>query len=83
MQEFATFDAKNRLSALLDLVEQGEEVMITRYGRPVAKLVSANAVSDHQVALAAAARIRARAAQSKGESFDWTEWKGYRDQGRP
>ncbi len=32
---------KNRLGALLDRVEQGEEIVITRRGRPVAKLISA------------------------------------------
>lgn len=39
METVGTFDAKNRLSALLDKVEQGEEVLITRNGKPVAKLV--------------------------------------------
>ncbi|MEB3207308.1 MAG: type II toxin-antitoxin system prevent-host-death family antitoxin [Synechococcus sp.] len=32
-------DAKNRLSALVDLVEQGEHVTISRRGVPVARLV--------------------------------------------
>lgn len=35
------FEAKNRLSELLQLVESGEEVTITRHGRPVARLVPA------------------------------------------
>jgi prevent-host-death family protein len=38
MRTFGTFEAKNRLSALLDLVEAGEEVVITRNGKPVARL---------------------------------------------
>jgi len=38
---FGTFEAKNKLSELLDKVEQGEEVVITRHGKPVAKLVPA------------------------------------------
>jgi prevent-host-death family protein len=33
--------AKAHLSELLDKVEAGEEVVITRHGRPVARLVSA------------------------------------------
>ncbi len=41
MRELGVLEAKNRLSELLDAVEHGEEVMITRRGRPVAKLVSA------------------------------------------
>ena len=36
---YSTFDAKNKLSELLDLVEKGEEVTITRHGQPVAKLI--------------------------------------------
>ena len=42
MQEVGAFEAKNRLGALLDRVEQGEEIVITRRGKPVAKLVPAN-----------------------------------------
>lgn len=34
-----TYSAKTHLSRLLDQVEQGEEVIITRRGKPVAKLV--------------------------------------------
>ncbi len=33
-------EAKTRLSRLLTLVEAGEEVVIARYGRPIARLVS-------------------------------------------
>lgn len=39
--EIGTFEAKNRFSELLDRVEKGEEVTITRHGKPVAKLVAA------------------------------------------
>ncbi|MCX6593680.1 MAG: type II toxin-antitoxin system prevent-host-death family antitoxin [Acidobacteria bacterium] len=34
------FEAKTKLSELLDRVERGEEVLITRHGTPVARLVS-------------------------------------------
>ena len=40
MRTVAVFDAKNRLSELLAAVEQGEEITITRHGRPVARMVS-------------------------------------------
>ncbi len=40
MQNTVTaFEAKTRLGRLLDRVQAGEELMITRHGRPVAKLV--------------------------------------------
>jgi len=36
---FGTFEAKNKLSRLLDLVENGDVIIITRNGKPVAQLV--------------------------------------------
>ncbi len=33
------FEAKTHLSALLERVERGEEIVITRHGRPVARLL--------------------------------------------
>jgi prevent-host-death family protein len=33
MREIGAFEAKNRLGALLDWVENGEEIIITRRGR--------------------------------------------------
>jgi antitoxin (DNA-binding transcriptional repressor) of toxin-antitoxin stability system len=37
MHKVGAFEAKNRLGALLDRVENGEEIVITRRGKPVAK----------------------------------------------
>jgi prevent-host-death family protein len=39
MREVGTLEARNSLSALLELVEKGEEITITRHGKPVARLV--------------------------------------------
>jgi len=39
VREVGVFDAKTRLSHLLDQVEQGDSIIITRHGRPVAQLV--------------------------------------------
>ncbi len=41
MKEIGAFEAKNRLGKLLDIVERGEEVVITRHGREVARLGAA------------------------------------------
>ncbi|HEX3653392.1 MAG TPA: type II toxin-antitoxin system prevent-host-death family antitoxin [Rhizomicrobium sp.] len=38
MSSHSIADTKNRLSELVSRVEKGEEVVITRHGRPVAKL---------------------------------------------
>jgi prevent-host-death family protein len=40
MKQVGVYDAKTHLAKLLDEVERGETVTITRHGRPVAKLVS-------------------------------------------
>ena len=83
MREVGAFEAKNKLGQLLDLVEQGEEVTITRHGKAVARLGPARPTPDRAEAHAAVARIRARAEQRKLGRFDWSEWKAYRDEGRP
>ena len=49
----------NKLGPLLDWVEAGEEIVITRHGKPAAKLVSARPAPDRQQAERAAAAIRA------------------------
>jgi prevent-host-death family protein len=83
MQEIGAFEAKNTLGSLLDRVERGEEIVITRHGRPVAKLVPNFNSIDREQAQAAAARIRERAKSLKLGPFDWDEVKSDRDRGRP
>jgi prevent-host-death family protein len=41
MKHVGIFDAKTHLSSLIDEVEKGGEIVITRHGKPVAKLVRA------------------------------------------
>jgi len=82
MREFGAFEAKNKFGHLLDLVEQGEEVLITRHGREVARLVAASSRPSREQARAALRRMRERA-ESRKLPFDWPEWKAYRDEGRP
>lgn len=61
MRTIGAFEAKNKLGALLDLVEQGEEITITRHGKPAARLVAPTANQDRTaIARAAAERIRER-----------------------
>jgi len=83
VQEFGAFEAKNKFGQLLDLAERGEEVVITRDGRETARLVPAKQRLDRVEARAAVRRIRVRAEQRKLGAFDGTDWKIYRDEGRP
>jgi prevent-host-death family protein len=58
MREIDAFEAKTRLGQLLDLVEQGEEVVITRHGKAVARLVPPKTGLSRAEAREAAQRIR-------------------------
>lgn len=40
MREIGAFEAKNTFGSLLDPVQGGEAIVITRYGEPVARLKS-------------------------------------------
>lgn len=83
MTEIGAFEAKNTLGSLLDRVERGEEIVITRHGKPVARLVASGNIIDRAGARAAAERIRARAKRLSLEHFDWETLKADRDEGRP
>jgi prevent-host-death family protein len=88
ISQVGAFEAKNKLGTLLDQVEQGAEIVITRHGKPVARLVPHAGYFDPNRAQAAFDRIRERARQLASENpgrpaFDWKELKKLRDEGRP
>lgn len=83
MREVGAFEATNKLGHLLDLVERGEEIIITRHGKAVARLVPPHQAFNRDQARAAIRRIRERAEKLKLGAFEWAEWKSYRDQRRP
>ncbi len=83
MRQVGAFDAKNTLGTLLDAVERGEEIVITRHGRPVARLVPSAGAVDREQAGAAVARIRDRARTLEAGPIDWDTLKADRDAGRP
>ena len=80
MREIGAFEAKNKLGTLLDWVESGEEVLITRRGKAVARLVSAEPGFDQAKARQAAANIRAR---SVGVTLGGLKIKDLVNEGRP
>jgi prevent-host-death family protein len=59
MTEVALFEAKNRLSELIDRVLAGEVIAITRRGKVVAQLGPADADAGRRGAIEAVARVRA------------------------
>jgi prevent-host-death family protein len=83
MREIGAFAAKNTLGSLLDDVERGEEIVITRHGRPVARLVPPSSPVSQAHVMAAIERIRERAAQFGTQNLTWETLKADRDAGRP
>jgi prevent-host-death family protein len=58
MKEIGAFEAKSRLGQLLDRVEAGEEIVITRRGKAVARLVPPDSSFDPARSRMAAQTIR-------------------------
>jgi len=82
MKEIGAFEAKNKLGTLLDWVEHGEEVLITRRGKPVARLVRAISRGDPDRARAAGQRIREQA-QRVRPNVTLEEIQEWINEGRP
>ncbi len=80
MREIGAFEAKNRFGQLLDQVEHGDEILITRRGRAVAKLVPAHPGFDRDKARRAVAGILSL---SKGVTLGGLKIKDLIDEGRP
>jgi prevent-host-death family protein len=73
MKTIRTFEAKTHLSALLEQVERGEEITITRHGKAMARLVPVEAVSQEVGAHRGAAQelsARASARRSVRQGAD-------------
>ena len=69
MHSMSLAHAKAHLSELLNTVESGQEVLITRHGRPVARVLPANAVKQ-TLPLARLAKLRQQLPARKGSSAE-------------
>jgi prevent-host-death family protein len=72
------FEAKTHLSTLLDRVAGGEEVLITKHGKPVARLVSAARI-DREHVNDAFERLKLL---RKRTTLGGLSWQALRDVGR-
>jgi prevent-host-death family protein len=79
MHTVGVFEAKNRLTALLDEVEGGGEVIITRRGKPIARLTPLEMGFNRAKARAAADGLRAA---SKGQTLGGLSLKDLISEGR-
>jgi prevent-host-death family protein len=78
MKEVGVFEAKTRLSELVDKVTAGEEFVITRRGVAVARLVPVNDVRASEIQQA----VQELADFSAGRTVGAGGWKALRDAGR-
>lgn len=69
MREVQVSDAKTHLTALLDDVAAGETIVITRHGRPVARLVSDRDARRAEI-IAALDELRALATTTADATVD-------------
>jgi prevent-host-death family protein len=88
MQTVPIHQAKDRFSALLQAVEEGDEIVITRHGKKIARIVresesSAEPAQRERIRADAIARLRAFQAQVKPDpSYQKGDWKKYIEEGR-
>ena len=78
MQTIAIHQAKNNFSALIHAVEEGDEVVLTRHGKRVARIVldkeddmSADKLQILKRAEAMALLVRIRSKVQAGSPMDW------------
>lgn len=78
MTAIGAFEAKTHFARLLERVADGEQIVITKHGTPVARLVPFAKI-DRERARRAVARFKAL---RKGRSLGGLSWKELRDEGR-
>ena len=89
MQTVPIHQAKDRFSALLQAVEDGEEVVITRHGKKIARIVketdaAPSEAERERIRQESIARLEAYHAVAKVQPAieGQTDWKTLRDAGR-
>ena len=79
-------EAKTRFGTLLQRVAKGEEIVITRYGKPVARIIPAERRDPSDVRQAVDSLIALRSAiadwRGSGEGLDDGEVKAMIEEGR-
>lgn len=79
MDTVGLFEAKTHLSELIARAERGEEVVITRHNKPVARIVPIGGGSPDAATRRAALDALLRSARGRTLGMDW---KALRDEGR-
>lgn len=76
--QIGAFEAKTHFSALLEKVESGEQIIITKHGHPVAKLVPITSYNREKIK----STIKKLKIFKQAQSLAGLDWKDLRDEGR-
>jgi prevent-host-death family protein len=71
-------EAKTHLSELLDRAANGEEIVITKHGKPIARLIGASTFDRERADRAFEKLMELR----KTTTLNGLSWKALRDEGR-
>ena len=84
--EVGVFEARNRFSELIDTAEAGEEVVVLRRGKPVAKIVAVTnreaIVERRRQAIRDLRILGAKISERNGGPFTHAELMAARDEGK-
>ena len=82
VRKVGAFEAKTKFSELLDRVERGEEIIITRHGKPVARMKPVQGTTREEREAQAEEALKRLKELRKGVRLDGLDWKELRDAGR-
>ena len=84
MASVTAFEAKTRFGKLLERVAQGEEIVITRHEKPVARIVPEGHgnLEDIRIAAAGLRELRRRIAARRGRTLSHVQVKSLIEEGR-
>jgi prevent-host-death family protein len=86
MASVSAFNAKTKFGELLDRVAAGEEIVITRHDKPVARIIPEGRRSLEQVRQATAGLRRLQqeisASAVAGAKLTWDDFKSFVEEGR-
>jgi prevent-host-death family protein len=78
MHTIGVFEAKAHFSELLEKVEHGEEITITRHGKAVARVVPVDQLRQERAEYA----VKRLRELSEAQSLEGVDWKELREEGR-